>query len=67
MAEMTCEQCKATLDVGLFGTVYPGGKEREQAYCPLCGFLVHEEMTSQHLGVTLIAPPEGLGSGDQKN
>ena len=30
-----------------FGTIVPGGKEREDVYCPNCKVLVHSEMTSQ--------------------
>ena len=29
------------------GTVYPGGKDREEAICPYCGNILESRMTSQ--------------------
>lgn len=47
---MTVEQCRKC--EGLYkwtrmGTVVPGGKEREEVFCPHCHDLKFSEMTSQ--------------------
>lgn len=46
---ITCKKCgkKYTYEFG--GTVYPGGKERENANCPYCGKVGYSEMTSQSI------------------
>lgn len=43
----TCPSCGQKYTLVYTGTVVPGGKEREDAYCPNCKVLVHSEMTSQ--------------------
>lgn len=43
----TCNKCGQKYTLVYFGTIVPGGKEREDVYCPNCKVLVHSEMTSQ--------------------
>jgi hypothetical protein len=33
----------------VWGTVYPGGKERETANCSCCGEVCYSEMTSKNI------------------
>ena len=42
-----CKKCGKKFGYELYGTVYPGGKDREYVYCPYCGEEVTSEMTSQ--------------------
>ena len=37
----------------------PGGKEKEQAFCPICNELVAEHMTSGFIDALIL---KGLGS-----
>lgn len=46
-----CEKCDKKVEYGLVGTVYPGGKEREEAICPYCGNVLESTMTSQTYSV----------------
>ena len=51
MTIITCKKCKKTYAYEVWGTVYPGGKERETADCPYCGETGYSEMTSQCISV----------------
>lgn len=42
-----CEKCGKLYGYRLIGTVYPGGKEKEYAHCPFCGYPGPSSMTSQ--------------------
>ena len=45
----TCKKCGKKYGYELKGAVYPGGKERETAYCPYCGQEGYSIMTSQSI------------------
>jgi len=47
MKIIKCEKCGKEYAYEVWGTVYPGGKERETANCPYCGEVGYSEMTSQ--------------------
>jgi hypothetical protein len=51
MTIITCQKCGKTYAYEVWGTVYPGGKERETADCPYCGETGYSEMTSQCISV----------------
>lgn len=54
MAEITeCPNCKVRLVVTEYSGGFPGGKEREFGYCPECGTVVAEEITSGLISVRL--------------
>ena len=44
---ITCKQCGQIYGYELTGTVYPGGKDREEAICPYCNTVGYHKMTSQ--------------------
>lgn len=44
-----CKKCGKKYAYEVWGTVYPGCKEREYAVCPYCGEEGHSEMTSQNI------------------
>lgn len=44
--ETDCEKCGTKLKVTEQPINVPGGKDKEQAYCPECNHLVAEHMTS---------------------
>ena len=41
-----CKKCGKLFDYTIVGTIYPGGKEREDIDCPYCGETNSSEMTS---------------------
>lgn len=43
-----CKNCGKKVEYELVGNVYPGGKEREEAICPYCGYVLESTMTSQY-------------------
>lgn len=52
--EKTCTDCGAIvniIDMPIAGGV--GNKTKEQAYCPQCGTLLYEAMTSGHFDVSV--------------
>lgn len=51
MTIITCKKCGKAYAYEVWGTVYPGGKERETADCPYCGETGYSEMTSQCISV----------------
>ena len=51
MTIITFKKCGKTYAYEVWGTVYPGGKERETADCPYCGETGYSEMTSQCISV----------------
>ena len=46
---ITCKKGGKKYAYEVWGTVYPGGKERETANCPYCGEVGYSEMTSQNI------------------
>lgn len=54
MTIINCKNCGNPFAYEVWGTVYPGGKERETADCPYCGETGYSEMTSQFISVYKI-------------
>lgn len=54
--DTTCENCKTNIHISERPMGVPGGKEKEQAYCPKCGHLVAEHITDGSLNATIINP-----------
>lgn len=52
--ETECKECGAKIKVTERPMGVPGGKEKEQAYCPQCNALVAEHMTDGFLDAHLI-------------
>lgn len=50
-----CDNCGAKIKVVERSMGVPGGKEREQAYCPQCRALVAEEVTDGTLDAYLVS------------
>lgn len=46
---VTCNLCGKKFAYEVWGTIYPGAKERETAACPYCGEIAYSEMTSQNI------------------
>lgn len=57
MQEKTCKECGNVFRWGIVGTIYPGGKEKEDIDCPYCGANNGYEMTSAFVRTEKI---EGL-------
>ncbi len=57
--ETECENCGAKLRIIESPMNVPGGKDKEQAYCPMCGHLVAEHMTSGFINAQLISSEKG--------
>ena len=49
MTIITCKKCGMKYAYEIWGTVYPGGKDRESAVCPYCGEVGFSKMTSQNV------------------
>lgn len=49
METIVCKKCGNKYAYEIWGTVYPGGKERETANCPYCGEVGYSVMTSQFI------------------
>ena len=52
--KMNCPKCDVELHILEQPMGVPGGKEKEQAYCPKCNTLAYECMTDGFLRVTVI-------------
>ena len=46
MKLIKCKKCGKLFEYRIVGTIYPGGKEREDIVCPRCGETNGSEMTS---------------------
>lgn len=57
--EVTCKKCGGLYSYELVGTVYPGGKDKEEIICPFCGEVEGHRMTSQNMCITPIKAPNG--------
>ncbi|MDY4579064.1 MAG: hypothetical protein SO471_14185 [Anaerobutyricum hallii] len=44
---VNCKNCGKKVEYELTGPVYPGGKDREEAVCPYCHYVLESRMTSQ--------------------
>lgn len=47
--EIKCKKCGKLFGYEIFGTVYPGGKEKEEINCPYCGENNGYEMISNFI------------------
>ena len=45
---VNCKNCGKKVEYELVGAVYPGCKDREEAVCPYCGYVLESMMTSQY-------------------
>ena len=61
--ELSCSKCGAKLKIVERPMGVPGGKEKEQAYCPRCHELVAEHMTDGFISAHLV---EEVVSADAK-
>lgn len=52
--ETECKNCESKVRITERPMNVPGGKDKEQAYCPECNELVAEHMTSGFIDATLI-------------
>jgi endogenous inhibitor of DNA gyrase (YacG/DUF329 family) len=52
--EINCPQCGAKLQIVERSMGVPGGKEKEQANCPICNTQVVEHMTDGFIDARLI-------------
>lgn len=53
--ETKCKKCGAKVSITERSMGVPGGKEKEQAYCPKCGVLVAEHITDGFIDTSLIS------------
>lgn len=51
MEIIQCKKCGKKFSYKVWGTAYPGGKERETANCPYCGEVGYSEVTSKNITV----------------
>lgn len=51
MEKVTCKKCGKEYAYEFWGTVYPGGKDKEYVDCPYCGNIAFTRMTSQNVSV----------------
>ena len=49
-----CTNCKTEFEVEVYGTVYPGCKDREEIICPYCSAENGGIMTSQFVKTSKI-------------
>lgn len=49
-----CKKCGKEFGYNIWGSVYPGGKDWEEAACPFCGKIGYSEITSQCISVYKI-------------
>lgn len=53
--EMDCPKCGVRLRTSVHEMGVPGGKDREEGHCPMCGELVISEMTDGFVYVNLAS------------
>lgn len=56
--ELACPKCAVQLRIEVRSMGVPGGKDREEGFCPACGELVVSEMTDGFVYVELAPPGE---------
>jgi uncharacterized paraquat-inducible protein A len=62
--ETNCTNCGARLKIVERPMGVPGGKDKEQAYCPKCRELVAEHMTDGFINAYLIEAGAANGASD---
>lgn len=53
--EGKCPHCGATIKVSEYRMGVPGGKEREEAVCPICKTVLFSEVTDGWFDVSVIS------------
>lgn len=53
--EIECPKCAVRLQTRVLSMGVPGGKEKEEGHCPICGACVISEMTDGFVDVQLVA------------
>ncbi|WP_037246335.1 hypothetical protein [Rhodoferax saidenbachensis] len=53
--QIECPTCAVRLQTRVRGMGVPGGKERENGFCPICGTLVISEVTDGFVEVELVS------------
>ena len=51
MEKVICKKCGKEYAYEFWGTVYPGGKDKEYVDCPYCGETAFTRMTSQNVSM----------------
>lgn len=51
MEKITCKNCGKEYAYEFWGTVYPGGKDKEYVDCPYCEETAFTRMTSQNVSM----------------
>lgn len=54
MERIICKKCKLEFAYEFWGTVYPGGKDKEYVVCPYCGETAFTKMSSQNVSIYKI-------------
>lgn len=52
-----CPTCGAVIFIQEMPMGVPGGKEKEEAYCPICGTLLYEAMTDGRFECSIVKQP----------
>ena len=55
--EEKCPKCGAVIYVQVMPMGVPGGKEKEETYCPYCKTLLYEAMIDGWFETSVIIPP----------
>lgn len=66
MNEIVCKKCGKKYGYELYGTVYPGCKDKETADCPYCGETGYSTMTSQIIVVTKLEKSDIFTKNDKE-
>ncbi len=62
--DIKCKECSANVKVTVTSMGVPGGKDKEQAYCPKCHFLLGEHMTDGFVRTAIIPDdPDNIKKG----
>lgn len=62
-----CEKCGANVRITVTSMGVPGGKDKEQAYCPKCNFLISEHMTDGFVRTDIIQDePNNIEKGSNE-
>lgn len=52
-----CPNCGAVIYIQEMPMGVPGGKDTEEAYCPICGTLLYTAMTDGWFEKSVVSPP----------
>ena len=55
--EKECPNCGALVYIHVMPMGVPGGKDKEEAYCPICGTLLYSAMTDGWFNTNVVSPP----------